>query len=78
MAKCVFRTDLRQQRVGESLPCVEASELINQPAASTVLECVWQLLSADEICLGSSDIREIRRGPRIVGFVRIIDLCAAQ
>ena len=73
MSKCVFRTDLRQQRVSDALPCVDATELFYRPAASTVLECVQSLLKADEICLGSSDTREIRQGPKIVGFVRIID-----
>ena len=78
MSKCVFRTDLRQQRVSDALPCVDASDLFYRPAASTVLECVQKLLKADEICLGSSDTREIRQGPKIVGFVRIVDLCARQ
>ena len=74
MSKCVFRTDVRQHRVSDPLPCVDAAELFYLPAASTVLECVQSLLKADEICLGSSDTREIRRGPKVVGFVRIIDL----
>lgn len=78
MSKCVFRTDLRQQRVSDPLPCVDASELYYRPSASTVLECVQRLLSADEICLGSSDMREIRRGPKLVGFVQIVDLYARQ
>ena len=78
MSKCVFRTDLRQQRVSDALPCVDASELYFRPSASTVLECVQRLLSADEICLGSSHTREIRRGPKLVGFVQIVDLCARQ
>jgi hypothetical protein len=76
MSKCVFRTDLRQQRVSDALPCVDVAELFYWPAASTVLECVQRLLNADEICMGSSDTRVIRQGPKIVGFVRIIDLCS--
>ena len=78
MSKCVFRTDLRQQPVSEALPCIDASELFSQPTASTVLECVLRLLSPDEICLGSSDKREIRLGPKVVGFVRIVDLRTRQ
>jgi len=74
MSKCVFRTNLREQPVGEALQCVDPSELFYRPAALTVMECVHRLLSSDEICLGSSDKREIRQGPRIVGFVRIVDL----
>jgi hypothetical protein len=49
-----------------------------RPAASTVRECVQKLLAPDEICLGTSDEREIRVGPKIVGFVRIIDLGAGS
>ena len=74
MSKCVFRTNLREQPVSEALQCVEPSELFYRPAAPTVLECVHRLLASDEICLGSSDKREIRQGPKIVGFVRIIEL----
>jgi len=73
MSKCVFRTDLRQQPVSDPLPCVDANELFYRPTASTVLECVQRLLAPDEICLGSSDVREIRSGPKVVGFVRIVD-----
>jgi hypothetical protein len=78
MSKCVFRTDLRQQRVSEPLPCVDAAELFYHPTASTILECVHRLLGPDEICLGSRDTREIRRGPKIIGFMRIVDLGAHQ
>ena len=78
MSKCVFRTDLRQQPVIEVLSCIDASELLYRPAASTVLECVQRLLAPDEICLGTSDKREIRLGAKIVGFVRIVDLCLRQ
>jgi hypothetical protein len=74
MSKCVFRTDLRQQPVSEALPCIDAGDLYYNPTASTVLECVHRLLAPDEICLGNSDKREIWRGPRVVGFVRILDL----
>ena len=78
MSKCVFRTDLRQQPVSEVLPCIDPSELFHLPAAFTVMECVQRLLAPDEICLGMSDTREIRKGPRVVGFVRIVDLCLRQ
>jgi hypothetical protein len=78
MSKCVFRTDLRLQPVSETHPCVEASELFYRPWASTILECVQRLLAPDEICRGSSDKREIWRGPKVVGFVRIVDLHAGQ
>lgn len=78
MSKCVFRTDLRQQPVGEALSGVDPDELFYRPAALTVLECVQQLLAPDEICMGASDKREIRSGPKIVGFVRIVDLCVRK
>ena len=74
MSKCVFRTDLQQQPVSAVLPCIDAGDLFYLPSASTVLECVQKLLAPDEICRGNSDKREIWRGPRVVGFVRIIDL----
>lgn len=73
MSKCVFRTDLRLQPVSDPLPCVHASELPYQPAAATIEECVHMLLAADEICLGASEKREIRQGPRVVGYIRIVD-----
>lgn len=75
MSKCVYRMDLRQQPVGEPLPCIDVSELPYRPEASTVEECIHQLLSPDEICLGFSEKREIRLGPRLVGYIRIVDLC---
>jgi hypothetical protein len=75
MAKCVFRTDLRQQPVSQHLPCVDGAEMFHRPALPTVEECVQRLLSGDEICLGRSDRREIMRGPRVVGYIRIVDLC---
>jgi hypothetical protein len=74
MSKGVFRTNLRQQPVSETHPCVDVDELCHRPSASTVLECVQRLLAPDEICRGNSDKREIWRGPRVVGFVRIVDL----
>ena len=73
MSKCVFRTDLRQQPVSDPLPCIEVSELIHRPAAPTVEECVHMLLADDEICLGASEKREIMQGPRVVGYIRIVD-----
>ena len=73
MSKCVFRTDLRQQPVGHALLCVEGSQLFLRPAARTVEECVQMLLSHDEICLGTSEKREIMQGPRVVGYIRIVD-----
>jgi hypothetical protein len=75
MSKCVFRTDLRQQPVSELLPCVDPIELIYHPSAFTVEECVHRLLAHDEICLGASAHREIRRGARVVGYIRIVETC---
>ena len=73
MSKCVFRTDLRQQPVSEPLLCIDASELFYRPEAPTVEECVHMLLADDEICLGTSEKREIRQGARVVGYIRIVD-----
>jgi hypothetical protein len=73
MSKVVFRTDLRQQPVSEPLPCVHPSELFYQPTAATVEECVHMLLADDEICLGTSDLREVRQGARVIGYIRIVD-----
>lgn len=74
MSKRVFRTDLRQQPVSEPLACVDACDLAYLPAAITVEEGVHMLLNEDEICLGRTDTREIRQGPRVVGYIRIVDL----
>jgi hypothetical protein len=73
MSKCVFRTDLRHEPVSDPLPCIDASELIYRPTAHTVEECVHMLLAHDEICLGASEKREILHGPRVVGYIRIVD-----
>ena len=74
MAKCVYRIDLRQQPVGEPLPCVDASEIVYRPAAHTVNECVQLLLREDEICLGASEERSVMRGARVIGYIRIVDV----
>ena len=75
LPKCVFRTDLRQKPVGEPLSCVEVSELFYRAAGPTVEEGVQMLLAHDEICLGGSDKRQIMQGARVVGYIRIVDLC---
>jgi hypothetical protein len=74
MSKCVFRTDLRQQPVSDPLPCIDVSELPYRPESPTVEECVHMLLANDEICLGFSERREIRKGLKLVGYIRIVDL----
>lgn len=74
MSKCVYRTDLRQQPLGEPLPCIDASEIVYQPAAHTVNECVQMLLAIDEICLGASEKRSVMHGARVVGYIRVIDV----
>jgi hypothetical protein len=73
ISKFVFRTDLRLRPVSECLTCIEARDLIYRPEAPTVEECVHMLLADDEICLGASDKREIRRGARVIGYIRIVE-----
>lgn len=73
MSKYVFRTDLRQQLVGEPMPCIDVSELFHRPASPTCEECVHLMLAENEICLGASEKREVRQGPRLVGYIRIVD-----
>ena len=73
MSKHVFRTDLRQRPVGEPLSCIDGLEIIFCPDMPTVEQCVQSLLIGDEICLGLTDRRTIMRGPRVVGYVRIVD-----
>ena len=73
MSNFVFRTDRRKQPVSEALLGIDASEIVYRPEASTVEECVHQLLAADEICLGASEQRDIMRGPRVIGHIRIVD-----
>ena len=73
MSKHVFRTDLRQRPVSASLPCIDASEIFFRPEAPTVEECVHKLLDGDEICLGVSERRAVMQGPRVVGYIRIVD-----
>jgi hypothetical protein len=33
------------------------------------------LLVPDEICLGLTDRRQIMQGARVVGYIRIVDIC---
>ena len=74
MSKCVVRTDLRLQPVSEPLPCIEASELFQRPAAHTINECVQMLLAGDEICLAATEKRPVMHGARMVGYIRVIDI----
>jgi hypothetical protein len=76
MSKHVFRTDLRQRPVGEPLPCTDGLEIFFRPNMPTVEQCVQSLLIGDEICLGTSSNRTVMQGPRVVGYVRIVDACA--
>jgi hypothetical protein len=73
--KCVIRTDLRHQPVGSPLSCVELSEMFYRAAGPTVEECIQMLLVPDEICLGLTDRRQIMQGARVVGYIRIVDIC---
>jgi hypothetical protein len=73
MSKCVFRTDLRQQPVGQPLACIDANEIVYLPAAPTVNECVQMLLTCDEICLGASEKRSVMQGARLVGYIRVVN-----
>jgi hypothetical protein len=73
MSKCVFRTDLRLRPVSEPLFCIDAVDMFFRPGMPTVEQCVRMLVSRDEICLGISDKRAIMLGPKVVGYVRIID-----
>jgi len=76
MSKHVFRTDLSQRPVGEPLSCIDVCEIFFRPNMPTVEQGVHSLLIGDEICLGVSDKRAVMRGPRVVGYVRIVDACA--
>lgn len=76
MSKHVFRTDLSQRPVGEPLSCIDGPEIIFRPNTPTVEQGVQLLLIGDEICVGSSDNRTVMQGPRVVGYVRIVDACA--
>lgn len=73
MSKCVFRTDLKQRPVSEPLFCIDAVDMFFRPGMPTVEQCVRLLLTQDEICLGVSERRAIMQGPRVVGYIRIVD-----
>jgi len=73
MSKCVFRTDLSQQPVTEPLYCIDAIDMFFRPGMPTVEQCVRLLLARDETCLGVSDRRAVMQGPRVVGYIRIVD-----
>ena len=73
MSKWVFRTDMRQQRVGHALHCIDASELFFRPQERTVNESVQLLLARDEVCVGASEKRAVMQGARVVGYIRVID-----
>jgi len=73
MSKCVYRTDLRLRPVSDPLFCIDAVDMFFHPGMPTVEQCVHMLVTRDEICLGASDKRAIMKGPRVVGYVRIVD-----
>jgi hypothetical protein len=73
MPKYVFRLNLKQRPVGDPLYCVEALEMFFHPHLPTVEQCVHLLLEPEEICLGFSDRRRIMQGPRLVGYIRILE-----
>lgn len=76
MSKCVYRTDLYMRPVSDPIFCIDAIDLLFRPDMPTVSQCIQRLVAPDEICLGASDKRAIMRGPRVVGYVLIIDECA--
>jgi hypothetical protein len=59
--------------VSEPLFCIDAIDMFFRPGMPTVEQCVRLLLTPDEICLGVSDRRAIMVGPKVVGYVRVID-----
>jgi hypothetical protein len=73
MTKCVFRTDLRLRPVSDPIFCVDAVDMFFRPGMPTVEQCVRLLLTPEEICLGFTDMRAIMQGPKLVGYVRIVD-----
>jgi len=73
MSKCVYRTDLNLRPVSDPLFCIDAVDMFFRPGMPTVEQCVQMLVARDEICLGASDKRAIMLGPRVVGYVRIVD-----
>jgi len=73
MTKCVFRTDLRLRPVSDPLFCVDAIDMFFRPGMPTVEQCVRMLLTPEEICLGVTDMRAIMQGPKVMGYIRIVD-----
>ena len=76
MSKCVYRTDLKRRPMGEPLFCIDAVDMFFRPGMPTVEQCVQMLVTGEEICLGASEERAIMLGPRVVGYIRIVDECA--
>lgn len=72
MTKCVFRTDLKLRPVSEPLFCIDAIDMFYRPGMPTVEQCVSLLVARDEICLGMTDKRVVMRGPKPVGYIRIV------
>lgn len=73
MSKCVFRTDLSQRPVSGPLFCIDAVDMFFRPGMPTLEQCLRLLLAQNEVCLGVSEKRAIMQGPRVVGYIRIID-----
>ena len=78
MPKYVIRTDLQNRPVGKPKLCVDPMEMFACPGLPTVEQCVQLLLGDDEIYLGMSDKRRIMRGPRVVGYICIVEECAGS
>ena len=61
----------RRHRLGRVDVCVGPLQI-----AADLEQCVQMLVTGEEICLGASEERAIMLGPRVVGYIRIVDECA--
>jgi hypothetical protein len=73
MYKCVFRTDLKQRPVSEPLLCIDAREMFFRPGMPSIEQCVQLLVTGEEICLGVSSRRAVMQGPKVVGYIHIVE-----
>jgi hypothetical protein len=60
--------------VGEPLRCFVPGAIAAEPGVLTIEQCVTLLLLEDESAQGDGDMRPIKRGGVLVGYIHIMDM----
>jgi hypothetical protein len=72
-ARRVVRKDTQGCDVGEPLRCFVPGAIVAEPGTLTIEQCLMLLLADGECAQGDGDVRPIRRGGELVGYLHITD-----